>query len=212
MKFLKKRWVLIGAGGIALMIVVAGCFIAYANFAVLRYAEAVYGTVEQVPEREIGLLLGTSPIVADGRRNLYFTHRMDAAARLYHAGKIKKIIVSGDNRHKDYNEPQEMRRALEELGVTPAHIAEDYAGFRTLDSVVRARDVFGAKRYTVISQQFHCERALFIAANHDIEAVAFAAPDATKRYRFKRVLRETFARPVAWLDVKVLNRKPYFER
>ena len=99
----------------------------------------------------------------NGNNNLYFDYRILAAVELYKAGKIKYILISGDNRKKDYNEPEEMKKALIQKGVPAKFIYLDYAGFRTLDSVVRAKEVFGQNQLTIISQRFHNERAIYLA-------------------------------------------------
>ena len=118
--------------------------------------------IENLPVRNSGLLLGTSENLANGRKNPYFTNRIVAAAELYHTGKIRVIIVSGDNSRKDYNEPEQMKLALVEKGVPEDRIFEDFAGFRTLDSVVRAKDIFGEDNYIITSQKFHNERAIYL--------------------------------------------------
>jgi SanA protein len=136
-------------------------------------------------------------------------NRIRAAAELYHAGKIDYILISGDNRYDYYNEPQMMQDDLIELGVPKEKIFLDYAGFRTLDSVVRAKKVFGLKSFTVISQRFHNERALFIAQNHGLHAVGYNAKDVSKNYGFKTNLREKFARVKVVLDL-MTGKEPKF--
>ncbi len=202
----KLRSAVLAAVGI---IAAAGCFTLYANIVVERCGERVSTDVDKIEAREVGLLLGTKPHGKYGP-NLYFRYRIEAAAELYHAGKIRRIIVSGDNSRKDYNEPEAMRRALEARGVKPEDIYEDYAGFRTLDSVIRADKVFGQKRFTVISQMFHCKRALYLAERNGIDAIGFAAQDVRiPRFRLKNHLRETLSRSAAVLDI-LLGRGPHF--
>lgn len=123
----------------------------------------LYDQVETIPENRVGLLLGTSPKLRGGRPNLYFNYRITAAVELFQAGKISRILVSGDNRRMNYNEPVEMRKALIAHGIPDSVIVMDFAGIRTLDSVIRAKKVFGQDRFTIISQRFHNERALYIA-------------------------------------------------
>lgn len=176
-------------------------------------AGRVYTSVEDVPVREYGLLLGTTRLVKGKYRNDYFYHRVRAAADLYRAGKIRKIIVSGDNSRTDYNETGDMKRELVAEGVAPEDVLMDYAGFRTLDSVVRARNLYGADEITVISQEFHCERAVYLADRNGIDAIGFAAEDSrVQSARLRLAVRESLARVLAMLDAEILHRKPHFER
>src|SRR5581483_2015893 len=128
---------------------------------------------------------------------LHFDQRIAAAVALYQAGKVHHLLVSGDNHVVTHDEPTDMRNALIAAGVPASAITCDYAGFHTLDSVVRAKQVFCLQKFTVISEAFHCPRALWIAKQHGLEAVAFAAPDvAVKSWSWRAKLREQFAR--AW--------------
>lgn len=175
-------------------------------------AGRVYTDVEAVPAREYGLLPGTSRLVHGKYLNTYFFNRIRAAVELYQAGKIKKIIVSGDNSRTDYNETGDMAQELIAEGVAPEDVLSDFAGFRTLDSVVRARNLFGATEITVISQRFHCERAIYLAIQHDIDAIGFEAGEhAPQATRLRLALREALARVLAVLDAELLNTKPHFE-
>ncbi|MCP4644401.1 MAG: hypothetical protein GY851_28415 [bacterium] len=181
------------------------------HFGVARAASGrTYDDVADVPERAVALVLGTSKRVRGGQPNLYFQHRMAAAADLLHAGKVKHIIVSGDNRHKSYNEPTDMQKALVGLGVPASAITLDYAGFRTLDSVVRCKKVFSQDEIVVVSQEFHNERAIFIAQRFGIDAVGMNAADVPHVYRVKARIRECLARCKAVLDVYILGTQPKF--
>lgn len=205
----RRRFIRFASAGAALLCLGAASLILHAHAVVERCGSRVSDSIDAIEPREVGLLLGTAP---DGRYgpNAYFQYRIEAAAALYHAGKVRKIIVSGDNSRKEYNEPAAMRRALEKKGVKPEDIFEDFAGFRTLDSVSRARRVFGQTRLTIISQEFHCKRALYLAGHHGIDAIGFAARDvAQKRFRLRNHLREAFSRVLALLDVAV-GREPHF--
>lgn len=175
-------------------------------------SDRVYGDPAGLPEREYGLLLGTARIVRGRYLNKFYRYRIEAAVRLYRAGKIRKIIVSGDNGRAGYNEPADMKADLMEAGVPEAAILLDYAGFRTLDSVMRARSVFGAERFTVISQRFHCERAVYLARAKQLDAIGFAAEDPPVRWQFKRAVREPLACFKAWLDIHLLGTRPKFEK
>ena len=184
--------------------------IVYCNVRIQGYAESrTFDNVEDVPHRHAALLLGTAPTVRNGNPNKYFVYRIDACVELYNAGKIDKIIVSGDNRHKSYNEPEAMRRALVDRGVPDASIFLDYAGFRTLDSVVRTKEIFGQTSYVIVSQKFHNERAIFIAKWKGIDAIGFNARDARIKYGIKTRIREVFARCKVFLDLLV-GKQPHF--
>lgn len=191
---------------LALAALVAGC-----GWLVVRAgAGRLYTDVAATPAREVGLLLGTSEKRKNGKSNPFFTHRISAAAALYKAGKVRRLLVSGDNRRKDYDEPATMRAALLAKGVPDAAITVDCAGFRTLDSVIRAKDVFGLSGFTVISQRFHDQRALFIARHEGLDAIGFCAADVGMRRGFKTQIREAFARVKAVLDLYVFHTQPKF--
>ena len=195
---------------ITILLVFAGTFfLALGNLLVCCQADDVYNDVSEIPVYEVGVFLGCSPVIGS-RPNLFFRSRMNAAAELYHAGKVKKFILSGDNGSKGYNEPEAMRQALMERGVPDEVIYCDYAGFSTLDSVVRAKTIFGAEKYLVISQRFHSERAIFLARSNGIEAYGFAAEDIDLPYwKYKNRFRESLARAAALLDV-ITFRSPRF--
>jgi SanA protein len=155
----------------------------------------IYHDYADMPQRQIAVVFGTSPFAAGGEPNSYFLLRMNTAAGLYHAGKIEQIIVTGDNRAVNYNEPRAMRKALLDRGVPKEVIHEDYAGRDTLDSVLRARDVFGVMEPLYITQRFHADRAITMALWHGIPAEAYVVPETGGLYiRTKLYIREYFAR------------------
>lgn len=156
------------------------------------------------------LVLGCAKTPPDGRGNLYFKYRVAAAAELYHAGLVRHLIVSGDNSRKDYDEPTDMKNALVARGIPAERIHCDYAGFRTLDSVVRAREIFQQERIIVVSQEFHAQRAVYLARHHGIDAIGFAAQDVTSPAGLRTRLRENLARVKAVLDVHILRTSPKF--
>ncbi|MFT4546699.1 MAG: SanA protein [Verrucomicrobiales bacterium] len=157
----------------------------------------------QVEGRRVALLLGTAREYY-GRSNVFYTRRIEAAAALYHAGKVRGILVSGDNGHSDYDEPTDMKEDLVAAGVPAEFITLDYAGFRTRDSLVRATQIFGQTDLIIVTQRFHAERALFIAEEQGIEASAFIAADPVSRVSNTKVrLREVFARSLAVVDALV---------
>jgi len=167
----------------------------------------IYSDVSQVPPTKVGLVFGTSDGGND-YQNPYFHYRIEAAIALWKANKIKALIVSGDNRTRNYNEPGKMRKALIEAGIPANRIVSDYAGLRTLDSVVRAKEVFGETTILFISQRFQNERAIYLAQANGMNACGFNARDVDFRTGLKTKLREIAARVKMWLDVNVLNTRP----
>ncbi|MDZ4289174.1 MAG: ElyC/SanA/YdcF family protein [Prosthecobacter sp.] len=165
---------------------------------------------ETVPAMPAALVLGCSPKLQGGGINLFFTARIQAAAALFKAQKVRALIVSGDNGRHNYDEPTAMQEALIAAGMPGDRIYCDYAGFRTLDSVVRASAIFGQKRFVVVSQHYHNERALFLARQHGLEAVALDARDVPRAIALLTYLREYLARVQAVLDVTLLNTQPKF--
>lgn len=194
----RRRWARI-VGSVLLVALVA---VWWCDRRVTRMAAPfVYDSVEAVPGLDMAVVLGTSDRVRGGLPNRYFTHRIDAAVALYEACKVHHFILSGDNRHASYNEPMAMRRALLAAGVDSSHVTLDFAGFRTLDSMVRAKEVFGQQRFVVVSQRFHTERAVFIARSRGIEAIGYNAEDVSASYGFRTLLREKLARVKVHLDL-----------
>ncbi|MCB0642785.1 MAG: YdcF family protein [Phaeodactylibacter sp.] len=180
------------------------------NWWVRRSASGqLYDQVEALPYNRVALVLGTGKHTRGGYLNPYFSTRIRAAAELYRAGKVEHFIVSGDNSRKGYNEPADMREALVDQGVPATAITLDYAGFRTLDSVVRCKEVFRQERFTIVSQPFHNIRALFIANHYGLETVAFAAAEVPSS-RMKIWARELLARTKAVLDLYVLKTQPRY--
>lgn len=171
--------------------------------------ESIFYEVADVPSRRVALLLGTSKQTTHGNTNIYFKERIEAAVKLYQLGIIQHIIVSGDNRTVYYNEPRDMLQALQAHGVPQAAITLDYAGFRTLDSVVRSKEVFGQDELLIITQDFHCYRALFIARFYEIDAIAFSA-DNKDELPLELAIREMLARANTVLDLYVFDTDPYF--
>ncbi len=178
---------------------------------VMSTSSSVQTQIEEVGDsRRIALVLGTSRYQIGGGTNLYFTGRMEAVAELYHKGKVKHIIVSGDNETEYYNEPAEMREALLELKVDNDDITLDYAGFRTLDSVVRCKEVFDQQDFIIVTQQFHGYRAQYISEYYGLNTEVFAANDKVYESTVRIQLREMLARSIAVLDLYVLGTEPRF--
>lgn len=175
--------------------------------AVVAARGRIFTNPEQIPAGRVGLVFGCDDEIG-GRENLYFRYRIDAAAELWKSGRLRCIIVSGDNRTKHYNEPQKMREALIEAGVPGEKIVCDYAGLRTLDSVVRAKEIFGVEQVVFISQRFQNERAIYLAKAKGIDAVGYEARDVGSGMGWKTSLREVGARVKMWLDVHMLGTGP----
>ncbi|EJL71113.1 SanA/YdcF family protein [Chryseobacterium populi] len=196
---------------IFLLLLVAGIiFIAWANYSIKKESDAfVSYKISDIPETKTALLLGTGKNLSNGMPNAYFYNRIQAAIDLYKSGKIKYIIVSGDNSTKDYNEPEDMQLTLMEYGIPKDKIFMDHAGFRTLDSVVRAKEIFGQTKLVIISQKFHNERAVFLARKNGIEAYGYNANDVNKYAGFKTNMREYIAKAKVYWDL-ILGVEPKF--
>ncbi|WP_395719068.1 vancomycin high temperature exclusion protein [Prosthecobacter sp.] len=203
---LKSWWPGIAVLATVLVVFVFGCEWWIARTAAGR----CYDEVKTLSAAPVALVLGTSPRLADGRANLFFLPRMEAAAALFKAGKVRALIVSGDNGTRAYDEPTEMKQVLVSMGVPEPRIVCDYAGFRTLDSVVRAKEVFGQSKIIVVSQRFHNDRAVYLAEAFGIEAQGFNAADVPVALSIKTFLREKLACVKAVLDVNVLGTRPRF--
>ncbi len=196
---------------VLLLIISITALLLFSNNLINRSADNLtFDKVEDLPKMRVGLVFGTSKWVRGGGENLYFKYRMKAAAELFFAEKIKYIIVSGDNSIKEYNETRDMKKSLVELGIPEDKIIEDFAGFRTLDSVIRAKEVFFFVSIIYISQKFQNQRALFIGKNHDIYALGFNAREVPKKYSTVTGTREYFARVKAVIDVYLTGKMPKF--
>ena len=174
----------------------------WSNIAVNQTAKKfISDDLANVKPNNVGLLLGTSRNLKNGAENDFFFNRIDATVELYKNGKIKNVIISGDNSKIDYNEPTDMKAELVKNGIPDSLIYLDYAGFRTLDAVVRARDIFGQNSFIVISQKFHNERAVYLARKYGIDAFGYNAKEVQAYKGFKTKLREFFARDKMFLDL-----------
>ena len=196
---------------LVIALVVCGGLIGICNVVMKQQAKGkLYADVSEIPYRKVGLVLGTIPIV-NGYQNRYYNYRIDAAAELYFANKVSYLLLSGDNHVSLYNEPESMRKSLIERGVPDSAIYLDCAGFRTFDSMIRAKKVFAQDSVTVVSQQWHNERAVFIARHYDLDAIAFCAKDYTagRKIYVKNHLREALAKVKVVLDLMV-SKQPHF--
>lgn len=193
-----------------LLILIAILYMLTINYWITKQAEDhVYNNILKIPKNKVGLVLGTGKYAFSGNINLYYKYRLEAAVSLYKSGKIEYILVSGDNSRKDYDEPTDFKNDLIKKGIPESKIVLDYAGFRTLDSIVRAKGIFSLTELTIISQKFHNERAIYLAKANNIKAIAFNAKDVPSRYSIKTKLREYLARTKASIDL-LFNVKPKF--
>ncbi len=190
-------------GVVALFVLVA------TNFWVVNSTKTdVLSDYKLLPDSGVALVLGTSHRMINGSPNPFFHNRMATAAELYKQKKIIHFIVSGDNRTRYYNEPSEMQKALIKLGVPTEAITLDYAGLRTLDSIVRCKEIFGQSKIIIITQPFHSYRALFISHYYDLNAVALVAEEPGQEVAPRVYLREYLARTLAIIDLYVLGTSP----
>ena len=167
-----------------------------------RFAAAyISSDLRRLPDIDVALILGSAPIGPEGGPNRYFEYRLDAAADLARSGKTKHLLVSGDNRRPDYDEPTAMRAGLIARGVPGVAIYRDAGGVRTRDSVLRARAVFGQERVIIVSQRFHLSRAIFLARRAGIDAFGFEARDVDRAYSVVTELRRYPSALRAYWDV-----------
>lgn len=196
---------------IAVIVFVVFVVLVYANWKIPHDTrDFVYENAGDVPPLKAALVLGTAKNLRSGNPNLYFTYRMNAAKELYDAGKAGVFVLSGDNSRSSYNEPQDMHDALVAMGIPDSIIHLDYAGFRTLDSVVRMKEIFGQDEFIVVSQKFHNERAVFLAQNYGLRVYGYNAEDVpVMRSSIKTKIREKFARVKVFVDI-IFNKQPKF--
>jgi len=191
--------------------VLAAVLAAVGNKWVVNNSKAyVYSNWAQLPANDVGLVFGTSPYTREGAPNPHFKGRIAAAVELYQLGKVKHLLVSGANPDASYNEPRKMWQALTAAGVPAAAISMDFAGLRTFDSMARAQQVFGLTQVTLITQEYHAYRAVFIGKKLGMQPVAYAAPGEESGPAFRPFAREVFARVQAILDIFLLETRPKF--
>lgn len=177
----------------------------------------VFSDIDSIKYNKVGLLLGTTPQARIGRiTNYFFIYRIDAAEQLYKAGKIENILISGDENSLDgINEPECMRDSLVARGVPESDIILDGKGYRTINSVINANKVFGLKSFTIISQKFHNERAIYQAEHLglDIENIqAYNAKDPKSRRAYLTTIREYFARVKLFIDLCFKDSKELYQQ
>ena len=193
-----RQWLLRGFGLLSILLL---ALVAFDRYVAYRSAPKIHETIAGLPKRSSALILGTNKYLAPGRENWYYRHRIEAAARLYRAGTVRKILISGDGRSRYYDEVKRMRRDLVQAGVPASALLEDPGGVRTFESIRRAQGKIDLEETIIVSQRFHLERALFIASLLGGERTlgyAAAAKEKTPAARRMR-LRELFARGrMAW--------------
>jgi len=195
---------------VLLVVLVLGVIVFWANYKISAFSKPfLYTSADSLPDCKTAVLLGTSKYMANGSRNYFFYNRIMAAEDLFKSGKIKVIIISGDNSLSYYNEPEDMKKELVKAGIPDSVIYLDYAGFRTFDSMIRAKEIFGQTKFIVVSQKFHNERAIFIARRYDMEVFGFNAEDVSSASGLKTKIREWFARVKVFIDVYT-NKQPKF--
>lgn len=195
----------------SLLIISVLIFTIYVNTHVNASTQCrIYDCIDSVPHNRVALVLGTNPLNRYGRTNSYFVYRIKTASDLYHAGKVDYIIASGDNHTRQYDEPTAMRDSLIARGVPENRIVLDFAGFRTLDSVVRAKKIFGSDSITIVSQADHCARALYLAEANGIYSVAMSSPVTSGRWvKLRLTIRELLARDKMMFDLW-FDKQPHF--
>ena len=178
-------------------------------FVELGTRKFTYDRVDEIPYNKVGLVLGTTKNTVAGYLNPYYVYRIAAAVELFNSGKVDYLLVSGDNSEIYYNEPIAMMNDLIKQGIPEDRIYLDYAGFRTLDSIVRSKEIFGQESITIISQEFHNKRAISIAHFKGVKAVGYNAKDVSFRVGLKTNFREIFARVKMVYDL-IFNKQPRF--
>jgi SanA protein len=188
---------------IIVLIIIIAASIYIPNFVITNNAtQKTFSEVQFIPKNKVGIVLGTSKFMSDGSINLYYQYRLEAAAQLYNAKKVNFILASGDNLTSE-DELLVFKEDLMKLGIPADKIFLDYAGYRTLDSIVRAKEVFGQDSITIISQKFHNERAIYLAEKFNIKAIGFNAKNVPSSYGRYTVFREYLARTKAILDIAI---------
>ncbi|OQY45694.1 MAG: hypothetical protein B6242_09645 [Anaerolineaceae bacterium 4572_78] len=173
-----------------------------------RYAPKIYYQVDDVPKHDVAIVFGAG--LYNGRPSHALADRIEVAVDLYHAGKVKKLLMTGDNSIIEYNEPEAMRKHAHELGVSNEDIVLDYAGRRTYDSCYRAKEIFEVDQAILITQRFHQPRAIYLCDQLGMQGVGFVA-DKHNYYQWYRLwweIRETLATSAAWWDINISHPVP----
>ncbi len=201
MKKSKKVTIIIGIIGLCFIIGLGLCY----SIVSWNASGRTYENVKDVPKMEYGLLLGTSPITPQGAHNYYFDNRIKAAVELYEEGKVRKLILSGGDysgkQKNGCNELEAMRDSLVAHDVFPQDIILDYEGLRTVNSIVKVKEVMKIDSCIIISQEYHNQRAIWLADHYGLYAVGYnAKPSPFWKNRVKNIAREFLARPKMFID------------
>ena len=172
-----------------------------------RTAGRIYTNAGEVPPAPVALVLGAG-LWRDGSPTPALYDRVATAVDLYQAGRVKKLLMSGDNRFVNYNEPAAMKKLAVQLGAPAEDIVLDYAGRRTYDSCYRAKEIFGVRKVVVVTQRFHLDRALFLCDALGVESVGVVADRRVYQTLRWWELREVLATAGAWWDVNVRHPMP----
>lgn len=206
-KIINKKWLIRVA---ILLVAFILAILTIDQYVAQSASDRIYSDINKIPKKRAAVVLGTTKYAA-GRQNLYYRYRLDAVEQLFKMNKVDAILISGDNATRYYNEPIQMQKDLIKRGIPAEYITLDYAGFRTLDSIIRAKEVFNLDNYVVVSQRFHCERALYIAkAKGYNNTIAFQADGPRGVFSWRVRIREVFARLNAFFDINLLNTAPKF--
>jgi len=193
--------------GLAAALLGAGAAVAIWAYIQWRYDRLIWNDVGAVPSRPVAIVFGAG-IRPDGGLSPMLRDRMDTAMDLYRAGVVRKLLVSGDNRFVDYDEPGRMYEYAIAHGLPPEDVVRDYAGRRTYDTCYRAPAIFGVTRAILVTQRFHLPRALFTCRNLGVDAVGFSADRRTYFSNPYYRLRDAFASVLAWWDVAIARPTP----
>ncbi|MBN2712098.1 MAG: YdcF family protein [Planctomycetes bacterium] len=198
------RW----AVRLAVVICLVGIAVsAFLCWSVTSFAEGRIYSVEDAPPMRVAVVFGAR-IYDNGKVSGHLARRLGAALELYQLGKVKKILVSGDNRFTHYNEPERMKEWLVDKGVPESDVKCDYAGRRTLDTCARASGLWNLDEAILVSQRYHLPRALYLAEHFNLKAAGVSCDGEGFYYGKRNQIREMLARVLAWLDVNVLDTEP----
>ena len=184
-------------------------FTIFTNLRILKYGSPVYTSIDACPGKYCAVVLGAGVV-----QNMYLSpvleDRVRTAVGLYKAGKVKKLLMSGANHTKNYNEVKAMKNHAVKWGVNPRDIFLDYASFSTYESMYRAQYIFGIKEAVIITQRFHVNRSVYLAKKFDIKAVGLVADRRGYIYIRQYRLREKLARVKAWVEAVILRPLPSY--
>ena len=184
-------------------------FIGIAQATVLRSGSAVYARAEEVPARPVGIVFGAG-VYPGGGLSPILEQRVRSGVALYQSGKVRKLLMSGDNGRPDYDEVTAMKQRAVQLGVPARDIVRDYAGFRTYDTCYRAKRIFRVDGAVLVTQAFHLPRALYLAREMGIDAVGLAADPCVTADVTSYLERREFAARVAAVRDCLLHARPRF--